>query len=81
MSEHLDTTRHDLAAEKQKNHLLEQQLQVQPQVTMSGAPRRGADADVGGVLAQRMATVEMKEMSERQRVDLASVRCVSVASE
>ena len=72
LSEQLDTTRQNLAAEKQKNGLLEQQL-VQLQTSGRGSSR-GAGSDVGGAMAERVATIEMKEMSERQRADLASVR-------
>ena len=65
-----------MAAEKQRNHLLEQQLQLIRGT--AGAPvTRGASSSGGGVseaLAEKVATLEIKELNERQRADLASVR-------
>jgi hypothetical protein len=78
LTEHLESTKQDLAAEKQKNSLLEQQLQL---IRGTGAPiTRGAggpSSSGGGVseaLAEKVATLEIKELNERQRADLASVR-------
>lgn len=85
LSDHLENTKQDLTSEKQKNHLLEQQLRQ----NTGGVARRahsshgssasfatngGVSAGVSEALAEKVATLEMKEMNERQRADLASVR-------
>ena len=78
LTDHLESTKQDMAAEKQRNHLLEQQLQLIRGT--AGAPvTRGASSSVGGggaseALAEKVATLEIKELNERQRADLASVR-------
>ena len=79
LTDHLESTKQDMAAEKQKNHLLEQQLQLIRGT--AGAPvTRGASSSGGGgggvseALAEKVATLEIKELNERQRADLASVR-------
>ena len=86
LTDHLESIKQDLAAEKQKNHLMEQQLQLKGTGTpvMKGAKRsssgsRGmsSSSGVSEALAEKVATLEMKELNERQRADLASVRWVS----
>lgn len=88
LTEHLESTKQELASKKQKAHLMEQQLvQARTGATSAGMTRspssgRGASSvadgvGVGGVsevLAEKVATLEMKEMSERQRAELATVR-------
>ena len=77
LTDHLESVKQNLVAERQKNHLLEQQLQLRG----TGAPlTRGAGQSLSGgvseALAEKVATLEIKELNEKQRADLASVRWV-----
>ena len=77
LTDHLESVKQNLVAERQKNHLLEQQLQLRG----TGAPliRGAGQSSSGGVseaLAEKVATLEIKELNEKQRADLASVRWV-----
>jgi hypothetical protein len=78
LTDHLESTKQDLAAEKQKNSLLEQQLQLirgTPGVPITrGAGGPSSSGGVSEALAEKVATLEIKELNERQRADLASVR-------
>ena len=84
LTEHLESTKQELASEKQKTHLLEQQLaHLRAPGTAPGTIRPGSSGkrasgvDGGGVseaLAEKVATLEMKELNERQRAELATVR-------
>lgn len=82
LTEHLESVKQDLASEKQKSHLLEQhQQQLRATGTATARPTpassgrgSGAGGSVSEALAEKVATLEMKELNERQRADLASVR-------
>ena len=76
LTDHLEGIKQDLAAEKQKNHLLEQQLQLRGTGTPTtrGAGQFPSGSGVSEALAEKVATLEIKELNERQRADLASVR-------
>ena len=81
LTDHLENIKQDLVAEKQKSHLLEQQLQLpRAPITRGGGGKSSSGGDVGGdsgvsqALAEKVATLEIKELNERQRADLASVR-------
>ena len=76
LTDHLESIKQDLAAEKQKNHLLEQQLQLRGTGTpiTRGAGQSSSGSGVSEALAEKVATLEIKELNERQRADLASVR-------
>ena len=74
----------ELASEKQKTHLLEQQLAhlktpgTSPATIRPCSSGKGASGGGGGgvsvALAEKVATLEMKELNERQRAELATVR-------
>lgn len=78
VTDHLESIKQDLTAEKQKNHLLEQQLQLRgtgmPLTRGEGQSSSGGGGGVSEALAEKIATLEIKELNERQRADLASVR-------
>ena len=86
LTDHLENIKHDLAAEKQKNHLLEQQLQLRGtgasimtgarQSSLGRGTMSSSSSGVSEALAEKVATLEMKGLNERQRADLASVRWV-----
>lgn len=69
LSEQLSCIGQELEGEKRKVHLFEQQL---------ATPGSGGGSDGGGggsqKSAERLATLEMQALSEKQRADLASLR-------
>lgn len=68
LSEQLSCVRQELEGEKRKVHLLEQQL-------VTAGIGGGSDGGGGGQKsAERLATLEMQALSEKQRGDLASLR-------
>ena len=70
LSEQLSCVRQELEGEKRKVHLLEQQL-----VTAGiGGGSDGGGGGGGQKSAERLATLEMQALSEKQRGDLASLR-------
>lgn len=80
LTEHLESTKEELASEKQKTHLLEQNQahHLRAPRTPLGTTRSGFSGVSGGgvseALAEKVATLEMKELNERQRAELATVR-------
>lgn len=66
LTEQLSCVKQELEGEKRRVHLLEQQLAT--------AGVRGAGEGGGHKSAERLATLEMQALSEKQRADLALLR-------
>ena len=69
LSEQLECVKQELAVEKQKCRLLEE--------ATPSSSSAGCHTHHGGV-AERVATLEMKELNERQRAELAHTRSVDL---